>query len=496
MVLQMARKLCFPLKGRLPYWVVRSGKLFLVHLKEWIAKGRWRSVGGLMLFSLTRNPAFFGRTDVLESLDRHLLPKREAHGLHTFAICGLGGIGKTQIVIEFALSRKEKFGAVLWIQADELAKLGESFSRISEQLGLGEGPDILDRIVSRNYVIEWLSAPRKRNSTTIKGEPIPDWDFATWLLIFDNADDISLLRDYWPVGANGSILLTSRDPLAKTELHAGIGVDLGPFTLGDSADLLQKLTGEELGQESRESSLALANSLGGFPLALVQIAALIRRNGMSIREFRDLYEGHLSVEDLAKEFHPRDQYGYTIFSVWTFQNLSPDAKNLLRLLSILDPDAIDESILSPAPSERCITDFPKSKLAYINARIELRQSSLIIRNADKNQLSIHRLVQGAVRHLLLEEERSKTFELAIDLLFCSWPTDAEEFNYDKSKWAASDRAVPHVTQLSRVYDQHSSWAIAPNQKRNFARLLQMTAWLVNLLWIITKTYLNIYQVPN
>lgn len=73
----------------------------------------------------------FARDDILENLDRYLLPPEDL--MHSSSelttaprhavLCGLGGLGKTTLAMEYAFTRRDKFDAVFWIRADERAKL-------------------------------------------------------------------------------------------------------------------------------------------------------------------------------------------------------------------------------------------------------------------------------------------------------------------------------------------------------------------------------------
>lgn len=77
-----------------------------------------------------RNNAFFGRESIIEELDKYLLPPEksspfslgDSHRRHV-VLCGIGGIGKTSIAIEYVFSRKTKFDAIFWIRSDEALKL-------------------------------------------------------------------------------------------------------------------------------------------------------------------------------------------------------------------------------------------------------------------------------------------------------------------------------------------------------------------------------------
>lgn len=156
----------------------------------------------------------------MERLAAELLPSKNivtASGtaLRQFELCGFGGIGKTEIAREFSRRHKASFDAVFWVMADEIAKLDHHYQQISLALGLEDPSECKSQVVSREIVKGWLSNSQKHLSGSDEfvqsGQGRSE---ATWLLIFDNADDPIILADYWLQGS-GSILITSRDPLAK-----------------------------------------------------------------------------------------------------------------------------------------------------------------------------------------------------------------------------------------------------------------------------------------
>ncbi|CRL27750.1 unnamed protein product [Penicillium camemberti] len=84
--------------------------------------------------------------------------------LKQFALCGLGGIGKTEIAREFARRHKDSFDAVFWVVADDIAKLDHHYQQISLALGLEDLSECKSQVVSREIVKGWLSNPRKHVS--------------------------------------------------------------------------------------------------------------------------------------------------------------------------------------------------------------------------------------------------------------------------------------------------------------------------------------------
>ena len=153
--------------------------------------------------SLIPNPEFLSRDEILSAIDAVLLPRSEPIDtlkpgkLRSFALCGMGGVGKTQIAIRFALIRKEHFNAVFWIQADDRQKLDRDISQIAIYLELVNTVEAEDQVVSRNIAISWLSEPHRGSYPAVNadGEALPEAPDARWLMIFDNADSPEILRD-------------------------------------------------------------------------------------------------------------------------------------------------------------------------------------------------------------------------------------------------------------------------------------------------------------
>jgi len=78
---------------------------------------------------VARNKQFFGRNGILDILDRFLHPSASSSGMSSVAIYGLGGIGKTQIALEYAWSRRELFNAVIWIPAENMLAIEQNLSQ-------------------------------------------------------------------------------------------------------------------------------------------------------------------------------------------------------------------------------------------------------------------------------------------------------------------------------------------------------------------------------
>ncbi len=147
-----------------------------------------------------RNPFFSGRETLLTHL-YDLLHKNKAAALtQTQTISGLGGIGKTQIAIEYAYRYRDEYHSVFWVRATSLELLVSDFVAVATLLELPV-KDEQDQNVVVAAVKQWLEHHEK------------------WLLILDNVDDLIQISDFFPTGGSGHILITTRNQASGSIAH-------------------------------------------------------------------------------------------------------------------------------------------------------------------------------------------------------------------------------------------------------------------------------------
>ncbi|HET8840852.1 MAG TPA: helix-turn-helix transcriptional regulator, partial [Ktedonobacteraceae bacterium] len=122
--------------------------------------------GGLWMVPYARNPHFTGRDDLLEHLARELslalpgdtTPTRRAVLSQPQAIKGLGGIGKTQIAIEYAYRAREQdhYTHTFWINAASSEAMLTSFQTLAEQLPNFAEKDEHDQHKLIAAVVRWI----------------------------------------------------------------------------------------------------------------------------------------------------------------------------------------------------------------------------------------------------------------------------------------------------------------------------------------------------
>jgi hypothetical protein len=426
-----------------------------------------------------RNRAFFGRTEVLREIRERLLPKggdkkddieidNDGYEIEPtpsmFALCGPGGIGKTQIATEFAYTSKDSFDAIFWVQADEYSKLSQGYTNIAIKLGLvlEDSVDARDPVVVQDLVKGWLVNPVKTYKQQEDQSTADESVLAKWLLVFDNVDDPDILDDFWPLDytGTGAVLITSRDPLAKRYVYSEdeSGIILPPFTTQEATDFLLKLTHRE--SESRNETnagTAVAERLGGLPLALTQMAGVIERRDLSFEEFLRIFN---EEEDVRSRFFKMQvnnrsmrssRYQHTLDTVWALEKLNKGSSILLDVLSVLDPDGIPEQILTGSMSQldeaNIVDDYPRTLEGYQDARTELLRSSLIARDRGANRITIHRLVQDGARAKMTDARFEEVFALTSKLLYAAWPFEDFSFGHKINRWTKCAELFPHVVQL-------------------------------------------------
>jgi len=141
------------------------------------------------------NPHFIGRDELLDRLDQQLSSGIQEHGTATNrvaltqAIKRLGGIGKTQISVEYAYCSRDlnRYVHTFWVNAASAEVLLTSFVEIAELLPAFSAKGETDQHKLAAAIKHWLVKCKQR-----------------WLLIFDNADDVTLVRDYLPNKAMGA----------------------------------------------------------------------------------------------------------------------------------------------------------------------------------------------------------------------------------------------------------------------------------------------------
>jgi len=410
-----------------------------------------------------RNPFFTGREEILQQLYTLLHRKRALALTQSWAISGLGGIGKTQIALEYVYRYRHQYRFVFWTSAATHETLLVGFVAIAELLQLPEKDD-RDQTRTIRAVKQWFATHQD------------------WLLVLDNADDISMVHDFVPMDHMGYLVLTSRaqalGSLAQRIDVETIGMAEGTLFLLRRAKLLAP-DGilDHVSPAVLADAEAIVIEMDFLPLAIDQAGAYIDEVGCSLSCYLDLYRTHRKAL-LGRRGHLPAQHPESVVMTWSlsFQKIEqarPAAADLLRLIAFLEPDAIPEELMSaggtsPDPVLRRIVP---DTFALNEALEELRKFSLVQRDPETRLLRIHHLVQVVLRDAMEANEQRYWAECAVRAASVMFPETVE-----MATWPACLRSLSQA-QVCALWIQTYAFTFAEAASLLFrtARYLQTFA---------------------
>ncbi|GHO63923.1 tetratricopeptide repeat protein [Ktedonobacter sp. SOSP1-52] len=380
-----------------------------------------------------RNPFFIGREAILSELHTHLKPHTASTPtFSSHAISGLGGIGKTQIAIEYAYRFCNSYDAILWLQVDSPEHLTSSCIKLAFTLNLPEHNEAdVEQVIET--VRRWLASHSK------------------WLLILDNVEDLNLAEQFLPPGHTGSVLLTTSaqvtEPLAQAHQLDILSEQEGVlFLLYRSGVLPRAGTPEQADPKERLLAKALWEIVEGLPLALEQIGAYIRSSGCNFAHYYTLYVEHRRHYDLLQKpkrfstLHPASIVTTLTLAFAHVQANNPAAMSLLHICALVHPKKIPEELFlqKQAYLYHNLSSVITDPLKLDEALETLQSYSLILRDPQEKTLSLHRLVHMIAFEMQEKTQQQQYNDTIITILDLLFPNEGH------SAWRQCERLLPHV----------------------------------------------------
>ncbi|KAL8367884.1 hypothetical protein RB599_003683 [Gaeumannomyces hyphopodioides] len=402
----------------------------------------------LAYIPFSRDPDFVDRGDILDQLRQWCF---EPAG--RVALVGLGGIGKSQLAIEFAYRTAEKTlnKWIFWIHAGTQARVEEGFQAIADVVKLpGRNQPKADVL---QLVYGWLSNEQN----------------GRWTIILDSADDGGVfyatndgrkgkpLASYLPQSRNGSIVVTTRNRDLACRLTGSYKniIDIEPMVLADALLLLEKKLGPF---PDTDTAKALVQALDLVPLAISQAAAYIQARSplSSVGEYlAEFHKGERKRTRLlghdAGDLRRDGGASNAILTTWqiSFEHIRSkrsSAADLLALMSFFDRQGIALSLLEPVSTESVQQDSGSESGSSDEADDDLKDDVAILRNLclvsiseDAKALEMHGLVQLSMRQWLeadgLQDKFRRQF---VERMAAAFPTG------DYSNWATCQKLFAHV----------------------------------------------------
>ncbi|KAL4786510.1 purine and uridine phosphorylase [Aspergillus varians] len=365
-------------------------------LEYWVPESREASHLVFRNIPFPKNEGFVGRDGQLSQLEELLFsPGRQ----HKVAITGLGGVGKTQIALEFAYRTQQLRPecSIFWIPATNFETLQRTYFHIAEQLQL---PGLEEEGADAKKLVK---------------DCLCDSSAGQWLLIFDNADDIDMwfgmsegktepcqLSDYVPWSRTGSVLFTTRFTKVASKLAMQNVIRVPELDEAGALELLsERLVDRSLLQDRDQAALIL-KQLTYLPLAIVQAASYINENCLStLLDYLSLLSAKeeevidLLSEEFEDDWRPHDTTN-PVAATWLIsfervQRTNRLATDILSFMACIEPAEIPESLL-PLPQG-------ESRKALVESIGVLEGYAFVTRRPTKS-FDLHRLVHLATRNWL------------------------------------------------------------------------------------------------
>ncbi|MBO3749695.1 tetratricopeptide repeat protein [Streptosporangiaceae bacterium NEAU-GS5] len=374
-----------------------------------------------------KNKNFTGREDLLAQL-RAKMKTVYAVVPQPQALHGLGGVGKTQLAIEYAWRYRSHYEFVWWISADQRVLVPSALAGMAQTLNLPAAASV--------GIEEAADAVLKALQ---KGVP-----YRNWLLIFDNAEEPEAITGFIPRGP-GHVLITSRNPRWESHVET-LPVDV--FDRAESIDFLRKRLQRPIENVEVDE---LAEKLGDLPLALEQAGALLTETGMLIEEYVTLLDEEASrlLGSNRAPGYPLSMTAAWSLSVSQLKDRMPQAVEVLRACAFFGPEPIPRDVFRRGNKAKAARLSPilSDPIQLATALGELGRFALARIDPANRTIQVHRLIQVLLRDDFSHEEQEAIRHEVHLLLAGAAPEDPD----NDDQWSGFEELVAHVAP-SRVKD--------------------------------------------
>ena len=331
------------------------------------------------------NSLFVGRENEMRDLNRMLTPGSGALvGVHA-AVIGMGGVGKTQLAVEYAHRYGHLYqGGVFWLNF-----AGEE-DPINEVARCG-GPEGMD-------IVGWaeMKAPEQASRMQKAWE---EGERAS-LLIFDNAEDPAVVEKWRPKHGHCSVLITCRRGVWPPRMGVK-PLPIETLPREKSLELLAEARPEiKSDPNERQAANAICEHLGDLPLALTVAASYLGKyRSEKLGEYLQALSAQPALQDSSLEKDLSDSFSISYTKLDRGNPTDALAQKLLYLASRFAPDSINRDLLIASAGVDSADREARHQAEDALAR--LIELGLIKEEADKekgdDRLLLHRLLRDFAR---------------------------------------------------------------------------------------------------
>ncbi|MGX1475838.1 UNVERIFIED_CONTAM: tetratricopeptide (TPR) repeat protein [Streptomyces canus] len=387
---------------------------------------------------------FIGRDEVLQRINDHC--HGESQSNPSVALVGMSGVGKSELLAQYAWKHEREYRFVWWVRADSWNSIVTDLATLSERLGL-PAPDSDDGL-----------RQLKQYFLNNRG-----------LVLLDGATtDPSTVRFIPNVSAT-RFLISSLDNSWVTHMST---IQVPPLVDKDAIDLLTSL----LPGVTHERLAILNGALQGLPLALKQAAGYINASAIPVETYSGMVRDRAS--ELLRRSVPPDHVGLTAALSITMEHIRIARRDALEVLHVLSymaahgfptdlfaveittreerlaefsPHGTVEIEHLAAAELKGMSESAIALLGKLKDRLELFDVIAVLQNyslveAQRGGVSCHALTQAVVRQSLTEAERQSAVAAGTALL----NKVANLSPFDARYWPHYRHMMPHFEALIEV----------------------------------------------
>ncbi|GAB7336818.1 hypothetical protein MBLNU13_g11326t2 [Cladosporium sp. NU13] len=392
---------------------------------------------------------FVQREAEMRQLEEFFQPDADVDGKRrkVFVVHGLGGMGKTQLCVEYVRRHKGDFTAIFWVDGSSKDALRQSLVNAAARVArnspspVGQPvPDARDAEGAIEGLHQWLSLEANTG----------------WLLVLDNVDrewqgvggradsQAYDFKDFLPPADHGCVLITTR---------------LGRLQRA-KASLRMDAVGNDVAREMLEWRAGRTLS-GGLPLALVQAGAYIRARNLTAEKYIAHYEKTWDKLMAYQDRYPLQEYAErSVLTTWKMsyeqvRTVEPRAAMLLDQWAFLHPAEMSYELIEAYNdndnSKHVVGEGEEDQalvadeLSFLDAVGVLAEYSLVNSMEDTGRFSIHAVVhEWSLYNIADDETRERLCVRAMRMVAASVPPSSVAIGLQ-----AAQRLLSHARLAAR-----------------------------------------------